>query len=339
MGRIEASSEVSLTSQVAGRIERVHFKEGDHVAEGALLFSIDARPYRAAVAQAEAQLSRDKTLQAQAQNDAQRAANLTNAGVGSEQETERAKADAAALTASLSADEALLQSARLNLQYTQLRSPISGRTGTLLVHAGNLVKANGDAALVVVRRLSPAFVRFSLPEQYLPELQRRLQSNEPIDVEVTPRSGKAPVTRGRLTFIENQVDVSTGMLQVKAEFENKDERLWPGQDMDVRVRLGTEDSAISVPEAAVRPGQEGSHVFVVGADNRTELRKVVVDRTLGDRVVLRSGLAAGERVVVDGIVRVGQGTLVKPEQPKPTQAEVGLPKPEQSKPAQAAVKP
>jgi multidrug efflux system membrane fusion protein len=330
MGRVEASSEVAITSQVAGRIERVHFKEGDAIEEGALLFSIDARPYRAVVAQAEAQLLRDRTLQAQAQSDAARAASLTNAGVGSVQETERAKADAAALTASLGADEASLQSAKLNLQYTQLRSPIGGRTGSLLVHAGNLVKSNGDAPLVVVRRLTPAFVRFSIPEQYLPEMQRRLHGTEPLEVEAKPRGRAAPVTRGRLTFIENQVDVATGMVQVKAEFENKDELLWPGQDMDVSVRLGSEANALSVPEAAVRPGQEGALVFVVGADNRTELRKIVVDRTVGDRVVVRTGLAVGERVVIDGIVRVGQGTLVKPELRAPTQPKLATPTPSHS---------
>jgi membrane fusion protein, multidrug efflux system len=313
MGRVEASSEVGITSQIAGRIERIHFREGDKVEKGALLFSIDARPYRAAVAQAQAQLLRDQALDAQAKNDAERAQNLTQAGVGSEQETERAKADAAALAASVAADEAALQNARLNLEYTTLRSPITGRTGSVLVHPGNLVRAASDAPLVVVRSLSPVFVRFAIPEQHLQEVRRRLGGSEALSVEATPRGAEAAVSRGRLSFIENHVDTTTGMVEVKAEFENADEALWPGQDMNVKLRLGTEANAVSVPEAAVRPGQSGAHVYVVNAESRTELRQVVVDRAQGDRLIVRSGVVPGERVVVDGLVRVGQGTLVKLE--------------------------
>ncbi|HEX2731711.1 MAG TPA: efflux RND transporter periplasmic adaptor subunit [Polyangiaceae bacterium] len=310
LGRVESSSDVAITPQVSGRIEKVHFAEGDRVQKGDPLFSIDARTYRASVAEAEARLLRDRALAAQAGNEATRAANLASAGVGSNQDTDKARADASALQASVAADEAELKSARLNVEFSELRSPISGRTGSLLVHAGNLVTANANTPLVVIRCLSPAFVRFAVPAERLSELRERLATKQSVSVEARLRGDPSQPETGTLTLIENQIDTKTGMIELKARFDNADERLWPGQDVEALVRLGEQANAVSVPDAAVRPGQDGPYVYVLNEHDEAVLRPVTLDRTQEGRAVIRSGLAKGERVIVDGLVRVAPGVRV-----------------------------
>lgn len=333
VGSVVASSTVDIVSQVTGRIEKVHFAEGDLVKQGDVLFTIDPRPYRAALAEAKARLQRDEVLSKQAQLEAERAASLVDAGVGTLQELERAQSNASSLAATLAADRAEIETNRLNLQFATIRAPIAGRTGSLLVHAGNVVRANGETPLVVIRRVRPVHVRFNVPEQYLGRVREKLAQG-PLQVLATPRGVSTPAT-GKLTLIENAVDTATGSIQLKAEFDNADDALWPGQYADVRLRLAMQEDALVAPEAAVQPGQDGAYVFVVDQQMRATLRPVVVDRNLGTEVVIRSGLEPGERVVVDGQLRLASGMKVaeKPASPTSNAAPASSATPASSAPA------
>jgi multidrug efflux system membrane fusion protein len=309
VGNVEASSTVSITAQVEGRIEKVHFTEGDEIKAGDLLFSIDAQPYRAALAEAEARLARDVALSDQAKLDSARAEMLANSGVASAADKEKAVANVAALAASQNADRAAAQAARVNLAYTTIRAPLTGRAGSLLVHAGNVVRPNTDTPLVVLRCVKPVMVHFSLPERYLPQVREHMKAGT-AEVAVTPRGSTVPPAIGKLTFIDNTVDATTGTIGLKAELSNEDESLWPGQYVDARVNLGVEPNALVVPEAAVQAGQDGPYAYAVSTDLTAELRKLVIRRTQDHWSVIESGLRPGEQVAVEGLVRLAPGSKV-----------------------------
>jgi multidrug efflux system membrane fusion protein len=309
VGHVEASSTVEITAQVEGRIDKVHFVEGDPIEKGALLFTIDAQPYRAALAEAQARLERDVALSEQAKLDSARTEMLANSGIAPAADKERAVANVAALAASQNANRAAAEAARVNLGYTQIRAPLSGRAGSLLVHAGNVVRPNATTPLVVLRCVKPVMVRFSLPERYLAEVREHMKSAA-AEVAVTPRGTNGKPLLGKLTFIDNAVDANTGTIGLKAELGNDDEALWPGQYVDVRVHLGTETSAIVVPEAAVQVGQQGAYAYAISNENSAELRKLVVKRTFDHWSVIESGLAVGERVAVEGLIRLAPGSKV-----------------------------
>jgi membrane fusion protein, multidrug efflux system len=309
VGSAEAIHSVEVIPQVGGLLQAVHFKEGQAVRKGDLLFTIDTRPYRASLNAAQADLAKSRALADQAKKEVDRYQKLAKEGLASEQELSQVRANAAALEASLSAGRAAVTSNSLNVNFASIRSPIDGRTGSLLVHAGNVVKANDTRPLVVIRSIAPIYVHFAVPEQYLPAVRRAFDKG-PVEVMASARGDGGHGVKGTLTFIENTVDVLTGKIDMKGEFQNENETLWPGQFVDVVLTTGTEPGAVVVPEAAVQTGQDGAYTYVV-ADGRALLRRVEIGRTLGEIAVIKRGLSPGEKVVTDGQVRLRDGSEVE----------------------------
>lgn len=313
-GTVEASSTVDVAAQVQGLVTEVHFKEGDFVKRGDLLFTVDTRPYRASLAAAQAELARTKALADQASLEAERAARLHGEGIASEREVAQAQADAASKAANVKLNQAQIQSASINVAFTRISSPIDGRTGTLLVHAGNVVHPGDPRPLVVIRSLKPVQVRFAVPQENLNAIRERL-GQEPIAVSAKPRGSEVKAVQGLLTFLESTVDAATGTVMLKATFSNDELALWPGSAVDVVLTLGTDRQALVVPEAALQRGQTGITVFVRGKDGRAELRQVEVLRIAGTQALLRSGVNAGEEVVTDGQLRLRSGSKLTPKPP------------------------
>jgi membrane fusion protein, multidrug efflux system len=309
IGAIEALSTVEVISQVTGLVLDAHFREGEMVKRGQLLFSIDTRSYSSTLAAARAELEKNRALAVHSDGEATRQEQLFEQGLSTAQELSQAKATAAANKAAVLANQADVGSASLNVQFAQIRSPIEGRTGTLYVYPGNVVKANEPRPLVVIRSLEPIAARFSVSEQDLPVIQHRMKEGA-LEVTVTPRGAEAKSVTGRLTFIENSVDAATGTVAMKAQFANAEHLLWPGQFVDVRVQIGVESSVVVVPEAAVQTGQVGTYVYVVGSDGKAHRKKVEIRRTTEGLSVVASGLGAGERVVLDGQLRLREGTPI-----------------------------
>lgn len=313
IGTVEAYSTVSVRSQIDGKIAEVHFHEGENVKRGDLLVTIDPRPLQAALHQAQANLARDRAQLAQAANDEKRYGYLLEQGVGSREQSDQAHATAQALRATVMADQAAEQTAQLNLEYTQIRSPIDGRTGNLMLHPGNLVKANDSAsAIVVINQLKPIYVDFNVPEKDLDEVRRDMTGHQ-LAVLVRPRSRElqAASESGTLNFIDNAVNANTGTFELKGLFANERERLWPGQFVDVTLTLSELPDTILVPSQAVQTGQDGSFVFLVGHDMSVTPRPVVVGDSLDGQTVIKSGIKAGETVVTDGQLRLFPGARVK----------------------------
>jgi len=313
-GSVVASHTVDIVSQVTGLITKVHFKEGDFVKAGDLLFTVDTRPYRASLAVAQAELSRNEALAEQAASEAARTERLQKEGLVSEQQLAKATADAASAKANVEMGRAQAQSASLNVSFTKIVSPLDGRTGSLLVHAGNVVHANDERPLLVIRNLSPVFVRFSVQQELLPRLRAAMEK-QPLRVRATTRGPGGKTVEGPLTFLENTVDVATGTLALKATFANAGLELWPGAAVDVVLELGVDERALVVPDAAVQVGQNGSYAFVVGKDGRAEQRTIEVLRSTGKLALIRAGLSLNEQVVVDGLVRLRNGSKVSVKGP------------------------
>jgi len=319
IGSVEASSTVSIRAQVTGELNSVNFQEGDDVREGQVLFSLDQRPLQATLAQAEANLARDTAQAANAATQAQRANELAERGIATREQVETASSASNALQATLAADRAAVDNARVQLQYATIPAPISGRTGALMVHPGNLVRANDTAPLVVINQLTPIFVSFAIPESQLPMLKDYLAKGA-VHVEANPPSGEGSPSEGQITFVDNTVDPTTGTIRVKASFKNERRRLWPGQFVNVVMTLATDPNAIVVPSSAVQSGQQGPYVFVVKPDNTAEIRQVRVGRTSGDDTIVTKGLAADETVVTDGQLRLVAGSRVSIKQPAAQEA-------------------
>ena len=306
VGAVEAFSTVAVRAQVTGELKAVNFKQGDDVREGQVLFTLDHRPLEAALHQAEANLARDTAQAANAKVIAQRMEDLVERGVGTREQRDTARTTAAALDAVVGANRAAVENAKVQLQYATIRAPIAGRTGALMVHAGNLVRANDQLPLVVINQVSPIYVSFGVPEALLPDLRRYMAMRE-LEVEALPPNEEIAPATGRITFVDNQVDQTTGTIRIKATFPNSNRRLWPGQFVNVRVKLATDASAIVVPTVAVQAGPEGPYVYVVKADRTVEMRPVEVARTAGQETVLKQGVKPGETVVTDGQLRLVPG--------------------------------
>lgn len=313
IGTVEAYSTVSIRSQIDGKIAEIHFREGQDVNKGDLLVTIDPRPLEAALRQAEANLARDRAQLAQAVNDEKRYSYLLTQGVGSREQSDQAHATAQALRATVMADQAAVQTAKINLGYTEIRSPIDGRTGNLMLHPGNLVKANDAAStIVVINQIKPIYVDFNVPEKDLDEVRRDMTGHR-LAVLVRPRTRElqAASESGTLSFIDNTVNADTGTFELKGLLPNATERLWPGQFVDVTLTLSEIPDTILVPSQAVQTGQDGSFVFVVERDMAAKARPVVVGDSLDGQTVIKSGLKAGESVVTDGQLRLFPGAKVK----------------------------
>jgi multidrug efflux system membrane fusion protein len=309
IGSAEPVSTVSIRSQTTGQLTSVNFTEGDEVTKGQLLFSLDRRPLEAAVEQAEANLARDEAQAANAAAMAKRYQDLANRGIATREQVDTSNASLAALNATVAADRAALENAKVQLEYATINAPISGRTGALMVHEGNLVRANDSTSLVVINQIMPIQVAFSLPEARLTELKRYMARGA-LRVLATPPNDDAPPAVGRISFIDNSVDPATGTIKVKGTFPNADRRLWPGQYVNVTVELTTEKNATVVSTQAVQAGQQGPFVFVVKPDQTVELRNVVVTRTAAADTVIASGLEPGETVVTDGQIRLVPGSKI-----------------------------
>ena len=310
IGRVEAYSTVAVKSQVDGQIARAYFTEGQFVKQGDPLFLIDPRSYEAKVKEAEAALAKDIAQARNADLQAHRSEVLVKARVVSQQEYDDARTRAQAAAEAVRQDRATLENAEVELSYCHINSPINGRTGSLQIHAGNLVKANGDNPIVTINQLVPIYVTFSVPERHLPDIKKYMAIRQ-LNVEaIIPADSKDPEP-GALSFLDNTVDVSTGTVKLKGNFPNPEKRLWPGQFVNVILSLTERPNSIVVPSRAVQTGQSGEYVFVVKPDLTVESRPVIVGDVLDDSTVIESGLKAGETVVTDGQLRLVPGAPVE----------------------------
>ena len=300
---------VSVRTQVPGELLEVHFKDGDFIHEGQLLFTIDPRPYEAALAQVQATLLRDKAVAANSRAQEQRYTKLLADGVVSRSNADASKSAADAAEATVAADEAALKTAQLNLEYTKIYSPIDGRTGSALVKPGNLVKV-ADVPLVVIKRLSPIEVNFTVPQEYLPAIMKYL-AVRPLRVEATLPNSSGPPELGTLVFVDNAVDATTGTISLHARFDNRREVLWPGLYVNILVTLAEQSNATVIPTQAITAGQQGSFVYVVSDEGTVAPRLVVSSRSVEGQAVIDKGLKPGEIVVTDGQVRLMPGAKVQ----------------------------
>jgi len=310
IGNVEAYSTVGVRVQIGGELLRVHFKEGQDVSRGELLFTIDPRPYEAALKQAEANLAKDTAQLENAKVDVGRYADLVKKGYVAQQQFDQVNTNFATLEATVNADTAMVENARLQLKYCYIYSPITGRTGGLVVNQGNLIKANADNPIVTINQIQPIYVTFSVPEQFLAEIKKYM-AMEKVKVQAVVGSDESRPEEGVLTFVDNAVDITTGMIKLKATFTNAARRLWPGQFVNAIVTLTSQPNAIVAPAAAVQTGQNGQYVFLIKSDLTVESRPVVVSRTLSNEAIIEKGLQAGEKVVTDGQLRLVPGAMVE----------------------------
>jgi membrane fusion protein, multidrug efflux system len=309
VGNVEAYSTVAIKSQVTGVIYKIHFKEGDDVKKDQLLFTIDPRPFEAAVKQAEANLARDNAQLNNARDQAKRYAELVDKQYVSREQYDQIRTNADAAQAVVEADRAAVDNAKVQLSYCYIYSPVSGRVGSFLINEGNLVRVNDGAPLVVINQISPIFVSFAVPEQYLTALKRHMMSGKLlIDASFAADEGRPE--QGRLEFIDNAVDRSTGTVRLKGVFSNGERRLWPGQFVNAALTLTTQGDAVVIPSESIQVGPEGQQVFVVTGDKRVEQRLVTVGQTQQGESVITKGLAAGEMVVREGQFLLGPDARV-----------------------------
>jgi multidrug efflux system membrane fusion protein len=307
-GTVEPIQTVAVQGQVGGTLRRIAFKEGDEVKPGQILFELDARPYRAALNQAEAALARDLAQANNATQDEARYQTLAEKQYVTAQQYSEVKTTAAAAKATLAGSQAAVDQARLNLQYATIRAPIGGRTGSLQIREGNLVRTNATQPLVTINQLRPILVRFAVPAPNLPLIQEHL--GKQIVVRADVGGGENP-SEGALTFVDNAVDTATGTILLKGRFPNDDGSLWPGAFVNVRLQLYVEPDALVVPASAVVAGQQGSFVFVIQKDSTAATRAVTVTRTAGDYAIVNGDVQPGDRVVTDGQLRLRQGSKVQ----------------------------
>lgn len=306
-GTVEPLQRVNVEAQISGQLLRIGFQEGDQVTKGQVLFEIDSRPYRAALDAAAAMVARDVIQAQNAQRDVERYGALVKQEYVTSQQYDAMRASAAAMEATVKADSAAMETARLNLQYATIRAPIGGLAGSLQIREGNLVRGPGTT-LVTINQIRPILVRFPLPAQQLGEIRGRPMKD--VEVVAQPAGTGVPV-KGRLVFMDNAVDSSTGTILLKGSFDNADGTLWPGQFVSVSVQLYVQKDALAIPAVAVLTSQQGTSVFVVDSAQTVAPRTVKVARTAGDIAVIESGLQAGERVVTDGQLRLVPGAHVE----------------------------
>src|SRR2546426_5086210 len=313
IGSVEAYSNVSIKTQITGELTGVFFKEGDDVKKGQLLFTLDKRPLAADMKRAEGMLAKDQAQAANAQAQARRYEALLASGVVSREEHDQIRSNADALEAAVRADKAAVENARVQIQYCSIYSPINGRTGPLMIHRGNMIKANDTPFLVSINQVQPIYATFTVPEQYLGEIKKYASASKlPIKAYI-PNDTRGPAI-GRLSFIDNAVDQATGTIKIKGEFANPDRRLWPGQIVDVVLTRADPPNAIVIPSQAIQSGQQGQFVFVVKPDMTVETRSVTVSRSSDGQAVVDKGLSPGERVVTDGQLRLVPGAKVELKQ-------------------------
>lgn len=309
IGNVEPFSTVSIKARVDGQIVAVNFTEGKEVRKGEALFRIDARPFEASLRQAEANAMRDAAAREQARSQERRYQDLLDKNFVSKEAYAQIRTNAEVAEATSRASQAALENARLNLEYCTIASPVDGIPGKILLQVGNLVKANDTAALTVINQVKPVYVNFAVPEQALAAIRKYMAAGT-LAVGVAESKSGTALANGRLVFIDNTVDQATGTIRMRAQFDNRDIALWPGQFVNVRVRLYDEPNAIAIASRAVQTGPVGQYVYVVNAAMAAEIRAVTVARTDGDTSIIAKGLADGEQVVVRGALRLSPGAKV-----------------------------
>ncbi len=309
IGSGEAYKTVSIRSQVGGVLNRVYFKEGEYVKKGDRLFLIDPAAFQAALQAAQAKHARDQATLEYTEQSVKRYDELAKKDYITADEYSNLQTSLQTIRATVQSDAAEVESARLNLDYCSIESPINGRVGTLFVDEGNVVKANADNPMVVILQIRPMYVSFTVPQQYLPEILK-YSAKEQLEVRAYAQGEASDVRRGHLTFVDNAVDATTGTILLKAEFPNEDLTLWPGEFVNVVLVLKELRDAVVVPAQAIGTGQMGDFVFVVTKDNTAELRPVTVSYRIDNDAVIEKGVETGERVVVDGQLRLRPGSSV-----------------------------
>jgi membrane fusion protein, multidrug efflux system len=309
IGNVEAYQTVQIRSQVNGQIDQILFKEGQDVRQGQLLVRLDKRPFQADLDKAIGQQKRDEAQAENSRLQADRYSALEKQGVVSREQADQVRTQAKADASVVEADKAAVEAARVQFQYTDIYSPLDARTGNLMMNRGNLIKANDTPYLVQLNQISPIYVTFTVPESVLGEV-REYSLSRKLTVFAYPKEEHGKPAEGYLSFIDNGVDTSTGTVKLKATFENRDRRLWPGEFVDTVLQLSVRKNAIVVPTKAVQTGQQGEYVYVVTAQDTAESRPVKTAGTYQDLTVVSTGLKAGERVIVGGHLRVAPNTKV-----------------------------
>jgi membrane fusion protein, multidrug efflux system len=309
IGAVEAFSTVSVKTQITGELTGVFFREGQDVRKGDLLFTLDKRPFEADVRKQESNLARDAAQAELAHVQSKRYAALLKEGVIAKEQYDQFQSNADAMDAAVAADKAAIENARVQVVYCSIYSPINGRTGSLIVHRGNMIKANDNPALVNINQVEPIYVTFMVPEQYFGTIKKYAGTGKLAVQAMLPNETKPVV--GKLSFMDNTVDQTTGTIKLKGEFANTDRRLWPGQFVNVALTLSTQPDAIVVPSQAIQNGQQGQFVFVIKPDMTVDARPVVVNRAASGQSVVDKGLSPGERVVTDGQLKLVPGAKVE----------------------------
>jgi multidrug efflux system membrane fusion protein len=308
IGNVEAYSTVTVRSQITGEITQVHFREGQEVKAGDLLFTIDPRPAEGMLRHAQADLKRDEAQLVSLRLDFERTKKLIESNIATPGDYEKAEAAYHAMEATVLADQSAISNAALNVEFTQIRTKIDGRTGNLLVKEGNIVKAPDDS-LVTINQVRPIYVTFSVPEQDLPAIRQRMrEATLKVDAELLGDQPKRP--QGELVFIDNAVDTGTGRIKLKAAFPNSDDLLWPGQFVQATLTVNVLKGAIVIPSQAIQSSQNGDFVFVVKEDQSVQKRSVTMGIARDGSTVIESGVKAGETVVTDGQLRLAEGSKV-----------------------------
>lgn len=316
IGNVESYQTVQIRSQVNGQIQSIFFKEGQDVHKGQLLFQLDKKPFQADLEKAQGMLQHDEAQAANSRLQAERYNVLEMQGVASKEQADQVRAQAKADASAVYADRAAVDAAKVQLQYTDIKAPIDARTGALLMNVGNLVKANDTPFLVQLNQVTPIYATFSIPENQLDAVRKFAAGN--LKVLAFPKGQNTNPAEGKLTFIDNGVDMQTGTVKLKATFANKDRRLWPGQYVDVVLNLSTRKQAVLVPTKAIQTGQQGQYVYVVTPQSTAESRNVETSGTYQNSTVIAGGVSAGEKVVVDGQLRVAPNAKVLVQSTVPT---------------------